>query len=226
MKLELLIPTSLSEIPLKHYQEFVKTRENSNDEEFIAQKMIEIFCGIELKDVVKMKLSDVNDLIVHFNKLFESKPKFQHRFNIGEIEYGFIPKLEDITLEEFSNLEQLMKSWDTFHMALAVMYRPIKQEHKGKYLIHDYVYSEDMGEAFKYCPLNVALSAQVFFWTLSNELLNAIPSYLETEMKKNKNLTNEINSATNGDGIQVIINSLEETLKHLPRLESINYLNV
>ena len=31
MKLELLIPTSLSEIPLKHYQEFRNVAENSNE---------------------------------------------------------------------------------------------------------------------------------------------------------------------------------------------------
>ena len=53
MKLELIVPTSLKDIPLKSYQTFVKMRETSNDEDFVAQKMIEIFCGIELKDVVK-----------------------------------------------------------------------------------------------------------------------------------------------------------------------------
>ena len=49
MKLDLLLPTSLSEIPLSRYQQFVKTKEASNDDEFIAQKMIQIFCGIDLK---------------------------------------------------------------------------------------------------------------------------------------------------------------------------------
>jgi hypothetical protein len=54
MKLELLIPTSLSEIPLKHYQEFRKVAENSNDEEFVAEKMIELFCGIESKHLISL----------------------------------------------------------------------------------------------------------------------------------------------------------------------------
>jgi hypothetical protein len=110
-----------------------------------------------------MRLTDVNELLVSFNQIFNEKPKFQNRFNLHGIEYGFIPKLEDLTLEEFTNLEQLMKSWDTFHMALAVMYRPIKLEVKGTYEIHDYFYSEDMGEIFKLCPLDICLSARVFF---------------------------------------------------------------
>jgi len=226
MKLELIVPTSLKDIPLKSYQTFVKMREASTDEDFVAQKMIEIFCGIELKDVVKMRLTDVNELLVSFNQMFNEKPKFQNRFNLHGIEYGFIPKLEDLTLEEFTNLEQLMKSWDTFHMAMAVMYRPIKLEVKGTYEIHDYFYSEDMGEIFKLCPLDIALSARVFFWNLASELLNAIPSYLEKELAKNPSLMNEVNLANSGGGIRSIMHLLTENLKTLDLSENENLLRL
>jgi hypothetical protein len=226
MKLELIVPTSLKDIPLKSYQTFVKMRETSNDEDFVAQKMIEIFCGIELKDVVKMRLTDVNELLVSFNQIFNEKPKFQPRFNLHGIEYGFIPKLEDLTLEEFTNLEQLMKSWDTFHMALAVMYRPIKLEVKGKYEIHEYFYSEDMGEIFKLCPLDIALSARVFFWNLAKELLNAMPSFLEKELKNNPSLTKELNSESSGVGIRSIMHLLEENLTKLDLSENENLLRL
>ena len=82
MKLEIDIPTSLSEIPLKSYQQFVKLQQDSNDDEFIAQKMVQIFCGLEFKDIAKMKLTSLNELIAHFTKLFSEKPKFQSRFKI------------------------------------------------------------------------------------------------------------------------------------------------
>jgi hypothetical protein len=226
MKLELIVPTSLKDIPLKSYQTFVKMREASTDEDFVAQKMIEIFCGIELKDVVKMRLTDVNELLVSFNQIFNEKPKFQNRFNLHGIEYGFIPKLEDLTLEEFTNLEQLMKSWDTFHMAMAVMYRPVKLEVKGTYEIHDYFYSEDMGEIFKLCPLDIALSARVFFWNLASELLNAIPSYLEKELAKNPSLMKEANLESNGGGIRSIMHLLTENLKTLDLSENENLLRL
>jgi hypothetical protein len=226
MKLELIVPTSLKDIPLKSYQTFVKMREASNDEDFVAQKMIEIFCGIELKDVIKMRLTDVNELLVSFNQIFNEKPKFQNRFNLHGIEYGFIPKLEDLTLEEFTNLEQLMKSWDTFHMAMAVMYRPVKLEVKGTYEIHDYFYSEDMGEIFKLCPLDIALSARVFFWNLASELLSAIPSYLERELAKNPSLMNEVNLASSGGGIRSIMHLLTENLKTLDLSENENLLRL
>ena len=70
MKVKINIPTSLDEIPLKRYQDFLKVQSTSTDEEFVAQKMIEIFCGVELKNVVKIKVTDLNDLIQHFTKLF------------------------------------------------------------------------------------------------------------------------------------------------------------
>jgi hypothetical protein len=226
MKLELIVPTSLKDIPLKSYQSFVKMREASNDEDFVAQKMIEIFCGIELKDVVKMRLTDVNELLVSFNQMFNEKPKFKNRFNLHGIEYGFIPKLEDLTLEEFTNLEQLMKSWDTFHLAMAVMYRPIKLEVKGTYEIHDYFYSEDMGEIFKLCPLDIAISARVFFWNLASELLSAIPSYLERELAKNPSLMKEVNLENSGGGIRSIMHLLTENLKTLDLSENENLLKL
>ena len=85
MKLEITVPSSISEIPLVNYQKFLKLQQSSNDEEFIAQKMIEIFCGITLKEVVKMKLTSVNELIIHFKNIFAEKPKFKPTFKIGEI---------------------------------------------------------------------------------------------------------------------------------------------
>jgi hypothetical protein len=116
MKVEINVPSSLSEIPLKHYQDFLKVQADSNDEEFVAQKMIEIFCGIPLQDVVKMKLTSLNELIVHFTKLFSEKPEFKKRFEIiteqGKIEFGFIPELEEISFGEYVDLESHLTTWD------------------------------------------------------------------------------------------------------------------
>jgi len=230
MKLELIVPTSLKDIPLKSYQTFVKMREASTDEDFVAQKMIEIFCGIELKDVVKMRLTDVNELLVSFNQMFNEKPKFQNRFNLHGIEYGFIPKLEDLTLEEFTNLEQLMKSWDTFHMAMAVMYRPIKMKFKDKYEIVEYTPLKEMHELMKFTPVDIAISSSIFFWNLGSELLTATLTYLERQIKTNKktqtSLVNKLNLENNGVGISQFTHSLKETLQDLTQSPDIDLLNV
>lgn len=231
MKLELTIPTSISEIPLISYQKFLKMQHASNDEEFIAQKMIEIFCGIELKDVVKMKLTSVNELVNHFNTIFSIKPKFQPTFKIGEIEYGFIPDLENISFGEYVDLDNYLPKWDDFHKAMAVMYRPIIKKKGDKYEIMQYNGAAEFSDLMQYAPMDVAISASVFFWTLGSELLNATLNYLKTETSKMMKegyltLTQEPNSEKNGVGIQVSMDLLKETLQNMTKLQDTDYLNV
>jgi hypothetical protein len=234
MKLEINVPSSLSEIPLKHYQEFLKIQADSNDEEFVAQKMIEIFCGISLKDVVKMKLTSLNELIAHFTKLFSEKPKFQNRFKIisddGEIEFGFIPELEQISFGEYVDLESHLTNWESYHKAMAVMYRPIIKTRKDKYDVLPYEPNKDFQDLMKFAPLDVVIASSVFFWSLGSELLTATLSYLEKEMKKNKNLTTtfqkQLNLQNDGDGINQYMQSLRETLQDSMKLPITNLLNV
>lgn len=229
MKVEITIPSSINEIPLMNYQKFLKVQKNSNDEEFIAQKMIEIFCGIELKEVVKMKLTSINDLVLHFNQIFSVKPKFQPRFKIGNIEYGFIPDLENISFGEYVDLDNYLSNWDDYNKAMAVMYRPITETRKEKYNILEYNGASEFSEAMKYAPMDVAIGASVFFWTLGSELLTATLNYLKTETKKmtqeQATLVQELSLEKNGVGIQVYTDLLKETLQNMTKLQNTDYLN-
>ena len=229
MKVDLLLPSSLSEIPLSRYQKFVKTKEASNDEEFIAQKMIQIFCGIDLSEVGKIKMKDLNGLITHFTKVFSEKPKLVRHFKIKDIEFGFIPKLDEITFGEYVDLENHLQNWETYHKAMAVMYRPINEKQKDKYSIIDYEPNEDMQELMRFAPLDVAISASLFFWTLGSELLTHTLSYLQSELKTMTNSSNTakgIYSANNGDGIAQSMHSLKAMLPSLTKLQDTDLLNV
>ena len=212
MKLELLIPTSLDEIPLKHYQEFRKTVDTSNDPEFISEKMVQLFCGIELKDVVKIKATDLSDMVEHFNRLFAVKPTFKHRFKIGDIEFGFIPNLEQISWGEYIDAEKYLSSWDNMHKAMAVLYRPIKNTKGDKYEIIDYEGTSEYSDLMKFTPVSIAMGASVFFWTLGLELLEALGDYLERETRKMSKATtaNKHNLESNGDGISQSMQQLKE----------------
>ena len=229
MKVDLLLPSSLSEIPLSRYQKFVKTKEASNDEEFIAQKMIQIFCGIDLSEVGKIKMKDLNGLITHFTKVFSEKPKLVRHFKIKDIEFGFIPKLDEITFGEYVDLENHLQNWETYHKAMAVMYRPINEKQKDKYSIVDYEPNEDMQDLMRFAPLDVAISSSVFFYHLGSELLNLTLNYLQSELKTMTNSSNTakgIYSANNGDGIAQSMRSLKEMLPNLTKLQATDLLNV
>jgi hypothetical protein len=221
MKTEIVIPTSLSEIPLKSYQEFMKVVEKSNDEEFIGQKTIEIFCGLKMKDVVKVKWSDVKSLTLHLNEIFKAKPKFQATFKIENTEFGFIPNLEDMTFGEYIDLESNISSVETFHKAMAVMYRPITKKVKDRYEIFEYTGTDEFSDVMKYAPLNVVLGATVFFSILGSDLVQHTLTCLEMEMKKNPKLmtlANERNLIKDGDGTIQSMHLLKETLQSLMKL--------
>ena len=165
----------MAEIPLKNYQRFLKMQAESTDEEFIAQKMIEIFCGIDLKEVAKIKLTDLNELIEHFNKIFNQAPKFYHRFKLKDMEFGFIPNLEDISWGEYIDLEHHLNNWDNYHKAMAVMYRPIINTRKDKYEIAPYTASEEYHELMKYMPMEIAISSRVFFLRFRERVVRQYP---------------------------------------------------
>jgi hypothetical protein len=221
MKTEIVIPTSLSEIPLKSYQEFMKVVEKSNDEEFIGQKTIEIFCGLKMKDVVKVKWSDVKSLTIHLNEIFKAKPKFQATFKIKDMEFGFIPNLEDMSFGEYIDLESNISNVETFHKAMAVMYRPITKKVKDRYEIFEYKGTDEFSELMKYASLDVVLGATVFFSTLGSDLVQHTLTCLETEIQKNPKimtLAKERNLIKDGDGTIQSMRFLRETLQSLMKL--------
>jgi hypothetical protein len=168
-------------------------------------------------------------LILHFTKVFSEKPKLIRRFKIKNIEFGFIPKLDDITFGEYVDLENHLKDWSTYHKAMAVMYRPIKDKYKDKYSIVDYEPNEDMQDLMKFAPLDVAISASVFFCSIAAELLNLTINYLQRELKtmtSSQNTPSDSSSESSGAGIQASMHSLKEMLPSLTKLQDTSLLNV
>jgi len=224
MKVKLTVPTSLSEIKLKDYVRFMNVVKGSNDAEFINQKMVECFCNIDLKDVAKISLVDLDSLVEHFNKLFESKGKFIERFEFKGREFGFIPNLDKITNGEYMDIDSNISDVNNYHILMGVMYRPITNKFKDRYQIEPYEAKEEYFELMKDLTLDVVLPALVFFYHLGTELLKVLPRFLEEEANK-MNSQKSSNSGKNGDGINAYIHSLKETLPDLMTLVEKNFLS-
>ena len=219
MKLEITIPTKLSEIKLSQYQAFLNIAKDNEDSEFLHQKMVQIFCGIDLKDIALIKYKDVNEITASINNMFTSSNQLIPKFKLGGTEFGFIPNLEDMTFGEYTDLDTYITDWDMMHRAMAVLYRPIKKNGlNGTYEIQDYNGTVTYGDVMKYAPLDVVLGATVFFYNLGNALLNATINYLEKDTEV-QNILQQGNLGKDGDGIVQSMLLLKETLQDLTKLQ-------
>ena len=167
--IKLKVPNKLSEITLGQYQKFSKIDVKNADEDFLQKKTIEIFCGVDLKDVNKIKYTSIVRVIGIINKMFNQKAVFIDRFKMANQEFGFIPKLDDMTYGEFVDLDTLMSDWETMDQAMSVMFRKVKDSYKDKYTIEDY--NIDANIDMKSMPLNVLFGAIFFLQSLGKELM-------------------------------------------------------
>jgi len=234
-QIELEVPTTLSDIKLWQYQKYMKIIEQNKTEDaededkindFLNMKLVEIFCNVSLIDVSKIPLSEYNKILEILNKAFAEKPKLIQRFNLLDVDMGFIPKLDDITLGEYVDIETNISDWQKIHKAMAVLYRPVNFKAKDKYDIAPYKVNEEIQELMKEMPLDVAISSMVFFYDLGTELLAAIPKYLEQKLKKEDMQQLEIHLQKNGVGINQFMHSLKEMSETSMQLPSFHFTSV
>ena len=210
MKVEVYIPDTLSEITLGQYQKYLKIQSQNEDENFLAMKMIEIFCGLRGDTILAMKAKSIKEITTILTNMFNEKPPLVREFRIGKINYGFIPKLEDISFGEYVDLDTYIGVMENLHKAMGVLYRPIKQKFEDMYLIEDYK-GEDT-DIMKSMPMDAVLSSIIFFYHLGMELSQAMMNSLQEEEIA---LLQQQISEENGDGINHFSDSLKEILQDL-----------
>ena len=215
MKLKLNIPETLEEITLEKYQEYSKLIKDNPDSEFTRQKTIEIFCGVDLKSLLQISISDVNSISEHLNNLFTAKPDLSIEIDINGTRFGFIPNLEQMSYGEFIDLDEYLKDVSTWHNALAVLYRPITNRLKQLYSIEQYETSEKYAEQMKQLPFSIAYGAVLFFYDLRNELLSVSMDYLEKlQPDQKEDLAQRLNLPNGGDGLVQYMRSRMEILRN------------
>jgi hypothetical protein len=233
---EIKVPTELSAITLKQYQKYISVVEHDpnkqpTDEqvEFANLKVLECFCGLSLKQAYKIPMTEFSGILRHVSELFNEKTPLQRMFTMTDkngktIEFGFIPKLDDISMGEFIDLDKYISDWQQMHKAMAVLYRPVTVEKRDLYLIEDYEGTEKYSNIMLDSPVNAAIGATVFFYNLGKELskvmIHSLEKYLEQESES------LLVSELNGDGINQSMHLLTEMSKNLKKLQSSPYFSV
>lgn len=212
MNIEINVPSSLSEITLGQYQKFLKIAENNPDGNFLNAKMIEIFCGIPLSDSYKLKMSSVTAILEILNDMLAQTPQHVERFKMNGVEYGFIPDLDEMSLGEYIDLDNNASKWEQMHVAMNVLYRPIKTSKVGKYNIKEY--DVKFPEVMKDMPLDAAIGSLFFFYNLGMELSKHTILYLDNQAEMEA-IQEQLTLEKNGDGINQFMDSLTEILQGL-----------
>ncbi len=210
------VPNKLSEITLGQYQKFSKIFTEDTDQDFLQKKMVEIFCGIPIAEVNKIKYSSVKKVVEVISNMFNERPKLRKTFELGGKEFGFHPQLSDMSFGEFIDADTFTGDWQTMHKAMSVLYRPIKDKFNDSYLIEEY--DGKTKEYMKQMPLDVAFGAIFFLSNLRNELMKLILNYSAKEMKKMTTHQRQL-LEKNGGGIAACIASVQRASQNLTKLK-------
>jgi len=211
------VPISLKYIKLGNYQKFLQIENPSTED------LIKCLLEVSSPDLARMKATDVDHIAAELNELFEVDHQFVNQFELYGKRFGFIPKLDDITYGENKDITNYINDWGNMHKAMAVLFRPIEKKLSNQYIIENYEGSHVYSDVMKDMPLSVVLGSMVFFYNLTNELLNYIPNYLQKQISKEQMIEADLQG--NGEVILNSIRLLKETLQGLIPSQNINYTN-
>tara|TARA_R110000772_G_scaffold67015_1_gene148955 strand:+ start:2473 stop:3123 length:651 start_codon:yes stop_codon:yes gene_type:complete len=205
------IPEKWNQIGLGMYQEFMSKTKDVTDTTILDKIAISSFTGLSINLIDKIRKQDIDAVKTELNKLLNIKMNttLNTIIEIDGIDFGFHPKLKDLTFGEFVDLDNyLLEPWENMHYIMAILYRPITSRKKKKYAIEEYDSESSFDRAMLFKDnLSVATvnGAASFFLTIGKEYQIALQSSLskqQKEMMKKKELQTQTTSIQSGVGTE------------------------
>jgi len=232
--MKITVPSSLRHIKLSQWQKYAAILDKNKGEEssdFLNLKTLEIFCGMDLKDIHSIPLREFDEVLMHMSDIFKMKTPRENTFWLKgtdgiEVEFGMIPNFDKMSYGEYEDLENYIFDEKNLHKAMAVLYRPIKFKKKDRYLIHDYEGTEFMAEVMKNTPLDIVFGARVFFYSLAKKLGIYTLDYTLQQLMKSQENQSDKHLDKNGEDTKLFIHSQMEMLKELTKLQDFHFTNV
>lgn len=217
--MKLIVPSSLDDITLIQYQEYNQEIESRKDlpdaEEYLKIKKIEIFCKLTREQVMMIEYSSIDDISNILDDILQRQPNLVQRFTIDKVKFGWLPELDKMSYGELLDLNNNISDWSSMHVAMGVLYRPIKNEANGLYNIEKYE-GDKYHKQLRQMPLSAVIGSMVFFWNLGMDCTTYILKSLETET----DFQNQLTLTENGVGIQQSMSLLMETLQSMKLLNN------
>jgi hypothetical protein len=185
---EFKLISSWEEVTLEKWLQLIDFETGTKTEE--ATETIAALSDIPRRLVKELALSDVANIMSKVAELqAKQDTKLKRIIEINDIEYGFHPDLDSISLGEYADIEQFIKNGIDKNLPelMAVLYRPVKEKKNDIYIIDGYdgdirLRTEEM----KQMSAQQVQSALVFFYTFAKVLSEILPLYLMEKLKETK----------------------------------------
>tara|TARA_R110000764_G_C10991742_1_gene381315 strand:+ start:292 stop:906 length:615 start_codon:yes stop_codon:yes gene_type:complete len=173
------IPKHWDELSMKQYMGCMKILKDQSVKKELEKvvKILSVITEIDEVDIYRLPVKNINTLGLKLTKFLGTKPseELQHFVTINDVEYGFHPKLSDMTFGEWIDIDNYINAGvdDNLHKIMSVLYRPIIAKQKnGKYAIEPYEPSEEKQNTIKdNLTVKEFNGVSVFFSDLGRELL-------------------------------------------------------
>ena len=175
-----------SDVTLEKWLKLIGFEEGSKTKE--AEETIAALSNMPKQLINQLSIKDVAVIMSKIAELQQQQDSSLKRIvKINEVEYGFHPNLDDITLGEYADVETFIKNGieNSLPELMAVLYRPITEKKNNIYTIAAYDGDIRMRtEEMKQMSAEQVQSALVFFYRLGKELSLILPSYLMERLKE------------------------------------------
>ena len=180
---------SWSDVTLETWLKLIDFETGTKTEE--ATETIAALSDIPRQLVKELALSDV---AVIMSKIGELQAKqdtdLKRLIEINDVEYGFMPDLDSISLGQYADIETFIKNGIDKNLPelMAVLYSPVKKKNdNGVYVID--AYDGDIrlrAEEMKQMSAEQVQSALMFFFALGKVFSEILPLYLMERLKETK----------------------------------------
>ena len=186
---EFKLINSWTDVTLETWLKLIDFETGTKTEE--ATETIAALSDIPKKLIKELSLSDVAVIMSKVGELQQKQDtKLKRIIEINDVEYGFHPDLDSISLGEYADIEQFIKNGidSSLPELMAVLYRPIKINKSDTLYIID-SYDGDIrlrAEEMKQMSAEQVQSALMFFFALGKKLSEILPLYLMERLKEMK----------------------------------------
>ena len=174
--MKVTIPTNWNDVKLGVFQKYSQLNFDKLNDFTAKIETVKAFTGLSNVILMSIPLKQLDGIykdIGVFLKDTKAKP-LKKIIKIDEVEYGFHNYMDEMTLGEFADIDEYVKSgaWKNIAKIMSVLYRPITKKNGKRYTIKEYDGDLERVKLFENkMTMDIVLGATGFFLRLGGELM-------------------------------------------------------